>query len=104
MSLRFAIKNTAGKAEKEGDSFLRFTGTGEPFRRTCERAVKTIGLDGGGNPKLTFTTGMDDRHVQFYSWSNDDEKKILTETIKDLRPLIEDFYGGKDVVDRSNQY
>ena len=78
MSIRFAIKNTAGKAEKEGDSFIRFSGTGEPFRRHCERAVRKIGVDGGGNPKLTFTTGMDEKQVQFYSWYNDEEKKIIS--------------------------
>lgn len=104
MSIRFAIKNTAGKAEKEGDTFLRFSGTGEPFRRTCERAAKKIGVDGGGNPKLTFTTGLEEKQIQFYSWYGEDEKKALIETITNLRPLIEDFYGGKDVTDPSNQY
>lgn len=104
MSIRFAIKNTASKAEKEGDTFLRFSGTGEPFRRHCERAVRRIGVDGGGNPKLAFTTGLDDKQVQFYAWYNSDEKKILSDTITELRSKIQDYYGGQEVVDSSNQY
>ena len=31
MSIRFAIKNTASKAVKEGDSFIRYTGTSGPL-------------------------------------------------------------------------
>ncbi len=37
MNIRFAIKNVAGKAKKEGDAFIRFSGVAEPFRRTEER-------------------------------------------------------------------
>lgn len=104
MSIKFAIKNTANRADKEGDIYLRFTGTAEPFRRTCERAVKKVGVDGGGNPKLTFVTGLEEKQIQFYSWYNEEEKKVLVESIKNLRPLINDYYGGEDVVDSTNQY
>lgn len=103
MSIKFAIKNTASKAEKEGDSFLRFTGTGEPFTRNSERAVKKVGVDGAGNPRFIFTTGLDEKQVQFYSWYNEEEKKVLVDAIRELKPLIEDYYG-KDVVEQSNKY
>ena len=48
MSIRFAIKNTAGKATKEGDSFIRYTGTGEPFSRNCERTARAVETDALG--------------------------------------------------------
>ena len=104
MSVKFAIRNTAGKAEKEGDQIIRFSGTGEPFNRISERDVKKVGVDGGGNPKLKFNTGLDEKRVAFLPWYTEEERKEVLKQIKELKPIITDFYGGPDVVDDSNQY
>ncbi len=104
MSIRFEIRNTAGKAQKEGETILRFSGTGEPFNRVSERDVKKIGVDGGGNAKLKFNTGLDETKVQFLPWYNNDERKEVLKQIKELKPLITDFYGGEDVLSDSNKY
>lgn len=104
MSTRFVIKNTAGKAEKEGDVFLRFSGVSEPFFHVSERESKEVGVDGGGNPKLTFRTGLDEKLVQFYKWYNADEQKEVIKQIKELRPLISDAYGGESVIANDNKY
>lgn len=104
MSVKFSIKNTADKAEREGDVTVRFTGTSEPFNRHSERACRKVGVDGAGNPKLVFNTGLDSKQVQFYSWLTADEKKALLDTIKELKPLIEDFYGGPSVTVDTNQF
>lgn len=105
MSIRFAIKNTASKAEKESDgTVLRYSGTAEPFRRHSERSCKKIGIDARGNPRLVFTTGLETDSIQFYSWYSEEDKKALTKTVNDLKPLIESYYGGKDVVDSTNYF
>lgn len=104
MSIKFSIKNTFAKAKKEGDTYLRFSGIAEPFNRHSERAVKKVGVDGGGNPKLMFITGLDEKAVQFYNWFNEDEKKLILDSVKELKPLITDYYGGTDVIEPSNQF
>lgn len=103
MSIRFAIKSTAPKAEKEGDMIIRFSGTSEPFNRVSERDVKKVGQN-GNNAKLIFNTGLDEKKVQFYGWYNDDEKKAVVKQIKDMRPIISEFYGGAEVMDSSNEF
>lgn len=103
MSIRFAIKSASAKAEKEGDTFIRFSGDAEPYRRVEDRKCEKIGVDGGGNPRLVFTTGMDEKTVQFYSWFTDDEKKSVLKQIKELTPLIKDFYGEDSIVP-TNKY
>lgn len=98
MSLRFTIKSTAEKAKKEGDSFVRFTGVAEPFYRDSERSSKTIESDIKGNPtKWIFATGLDEEKVEYYDWFTDEEKKVVQETIKNLKPKIEKFYGSKNL-------
>lgn len=104
MNFRFTIKSTAGSAEKEGDVFVRYTGNQEPFRRVSERACTKIGVDGAGKGKLVFTTGMDEKVVQFYRWYNEEEKKSVVKQIKELKPLIRDYYGGEDVISETNKY
>lgn len=103
MSIRFAIKNTASKAVKEGDSFIRYTGTSEPFSRNCERTARTIEMDDKGNPtKWTFTTGLEEDQVEFYKWYTKDEQEVVKETIKNLKPVIERLYGGASVINPQN--
>lgn len=104
MSTRFAIKNTANKAEKEGDAFLRFSGVSEPFVHISERYSHKVGVDGGGNAKLTFITGLDENLVQFYKWYTVDEQKEVKKQIKELTPLISDAYGGSSVISSDNKY
>jgi hypothetical protein len=103
MSIKFAIRNTASKAVKEGDSFIRFSGTGEPFSRHCERTSRAVESDNQGNPtKWTFTTGLDDNQVEFYKWYNEEEKSVVKKSINDLRPIIERFYGGANAINSEN--
>jgi hypothetical protein len=104
MSFKFSIKNTSGKAVKEGEAIVRFSGTGEPFNRHSERAVKKVGIDGAGNPRLVFTTGLDEKAVQFYVWYSEDEKKLIRETITELKQIITDYYGGEEVVAPNNAF
>jgi hypothetical protein len=103
MSIKFAIRNTAEKAKKEGDSFIRFTGTGEPFNRDCERASRSIETDPMGNAiKWSFQTGLDEEQVEYYNWLTDEEKEVVREQIKTLRPKIEKYFGGKNVINPEN--
>ena len=103
MSIKFAIRNTAEKAKKEGDSFVRFTGTGEPFSRDCERTARAIDTDPLGNPiKWTFTTGLEEDQVEFYKWFTDEEKEVVKQSIKDLKPLIQRYYGGEKAINPEN--
>ena len=105
MSVRFAIKNTANKAERESDgTVLRYSGTAEPFRRHSERSCKKIGVDGKGNPRLVFTTGLETDQIKHYSWYSDEDKKLLQKTIEELKPIIAGFYGGEEVIDKTNYY
>ena len=105
MSFRFAIKNTASKAEKESDgTIIRHSGTAEPFRRHSERLCRKIGIDGKGNPRLVFTTGLETDQVQHYTWYSADDKKVLQDTLKELRPLIASYYGGEEVIDKANYF
>jgi hypothetical protein len=104
MSIRFKIKNTASVAEKEGDLIVRFTGSSEPFFRSCERSADKVGVDGGGNPKLVFNTGLNTEKVQFFKWYNSEEQKEIVKQIKELKPLIADYYGGEDVIDQHNKF
>lgn len=104
MSIKFAIRHTAEKARKEGDSFIRFTGTGEPFYRNCERASKAtdIGPDGMPN-KWVFATGLDPEKVEFYDWLSEEEKEVVRDQIKNLLPTIKRFYGGEKQLAPENQ-
>jgi hypothetical protein len=105
MSIRFAIKNTATKAERESDgTVLRYSGTAEPFRRHSERNCRKIGIDAKGNPRLVFTTGLEDEQIQHYTWYSTEDKKVLQDRIKELKPLIASYYGGEEVIDKSNYF
>lgn len=103
MSLKFAIRNTADRAKKEGDSFVRFSGTGEPFNRFCERTSQTIETDPQGSPtKWKFVTGIEEGDVDYYKWFTEEEKQVVKETIKNLRPNIAKFYGGESSLNPEN--
>lgn len=104
MSIRFSIKNTASKAEKEGDTILRYSGVSEPFRRVSEREGRSIGVDGNNNAKLVFTTGLTTEKVPFYKWYNEAEQKEVVKQIKDLKPTIVNYFGGEDVVSDTNKF
>jgi len=104
MSIKFAIRNTAEKAKKEGDSFIRFTGTGEPFYRNCERSSKATDIGPDGMPsKWVFATGLDEEKVEFYEWLSEEEKEIVKDQIKTLLPVIRRFYGGDKQLSSDNQ-
>lgn len=103
MSVRFAIKNTAAKAEKEGDHFIRFSGVAEPFSRVSEREVSKVS-DVDGKEKLVFITGLDKERVEFFKWYTDAEKEEVKKQVEDLAPLVSRFYGGESVVNPSNRH
>lgn len=103
MSIKFAIRNTADKAKKEGDSFVRFSGTAEPFDRACERAARATKHDAIGNPTAwNFVTGLDENLVEYYDWLSGDEKEFVKSTISELKPKIERYYGGKSTLESQN--
>jgi len=104
MNIKFAIKNTSGKAEKEGDLIVRYTGVSEPFRRVSDRECKKVGVDGKGEARLVFNTGMDEKKVKFFKWFSEEDKKIFEKTIDNLKPLIVDYYGGSEVVSETNGF
>lgn len=105
MSIRFSIKNTASKAEKESDgTVIRYSGTSEPFRRHSERSCRKIGVDGKGEPRIIFNTGLDSEQIQHYGWYSKEEKEIIKNTLQELAPIIASYYGGQDVVDRTNYF
>jgi len=104
MSIKFAIKNTAEKAKKEGDSFIRFSGTGEPFNRDCERASRAIERDKFGlGSKWVFATGLDEERVEYYNWFSDQEKEVIKEQIRTLKPQIVKFFGGEKTLHEENE-
>jgi hypothetical protein len=103
MNFKFSIKNTAFKAEKEGDTFIRFSGVSEPFIRSCDRTSTRIGGT-DDDPKIAFNTGLDDTQVKFFKWYNESEQKEIVKQIKQLKPLIADFYGGDQALESTNKY
>lgn len=103
-SIKFEIKNTPGPAEREGDVIVRFSGTSEPFKRSTDRQVRKIGVDGKGEPRLIFNTGLEEKQVDQYTWYTPDERTAVKETIKELKPFITKYYGGEEVIDRSNLF
>lgn len=104
MSIRFVIRNTAEKARKEGESFIRFTGTGEPFNRDSERASRAIERDKYGlGSKWVFLTGIDEEQVEYYEWLTEEEKAIVRDQIKTLRPKIVKYFGGEKNVNPENE-
>jgi len=103
MSIKFAIRNTSEKSRKEGDSYVRFTGTGEPFHRNSERAATAVETDPNGNPtKWMFATGLDEEKVEYYDWLSDEEKEVVREQIKTLRPKIVKAFGGENMIRPDN--
>lgn len=104
MSFRFQIKNTQPKAEKEGNEIVRFTGKAEPFNQGTERESQVVGVDGAGNPKVVFNTGLDVEKVSMYRWLTDEEKEVMKKQIKEFLPEIEKAFGGKDVLADTNQF
>lgn len=103
MSVKFAIRNTAAKAVKEGDQYVRYSGTGEPFNRDDERASRAIETDPQGNPtKWRFSTGLDEEKVEYYDWLSPEEKDVVKDAIKSLKPKIEKFYGGASILNPEN--
>ena len=83
MSIRFAIRSTPAPAQKEGNQIVRFSGTSEPFNQKSERFAEKIGVDGGGNDRIRFRTGLDEKNVEWLPWYNEEEKKQVINQIKE---------------------
>ena len=103
MSIRFVIKNTPAKAQMEGDQIVRFSGISEPFNRHSERFCRKVGVDGKGNPRFVFNTGLDKTKVDLYPWYSDEEKEVVRSSMDDLIKVVEDHYG-KETLDSTNAY
>lgn len=105
MSIRFAIKTTAGKAETESDgTIIRYSGTSEPFYKVSERYGEKIGSDANNNPVFRFITGLDPEQVEFYGWYSAEEQKIVADQIKEMLPTIRKAYGGDKVISENNEH
>lgn len=104
MNIRFAIKNTAGKAEKEGDQIVRYSGVAEPFNRVSQRYCEPVGERQDGSKVLSFVTGLDVKKVPFYKWYSEAEKEQVVKQIEELKPIISDYYGGEEVIDQRNKF
>jgi len=104
MSIRFAIKSTVDKAKKEGDAIVRFSGTSEAFKGSEERDSIVIGVDGGGNPKIIFNTGLDPERVELYRWYTKEEQEIVKKQIEEMKPLIAKNYGGDAIIEPTNAF
>lgn len=104
MSIRFAIKNFEPPAKKEGDSFVRFSGVSEPFRRSSDRECNSVGRDTAGNPVLIYNTGLNKDKIDLVPWYNDQEKEEIKKQIDDLAPAIIKKYGGEQVVSETNGF
>ena len=103
MSVKFIIKSAIKDAEKEGDSFVRFTGLAEPFIKVDERRSDKVGETKDG-PELIFRTGLDAEKVEFYDWYSEEEKKAVVEQIKEMGALINRAYGGEKTLNDRNKY
>lgn len=103
-SIKFEIKHTPPQAKREGDAIVRYSGVAEGFTRSSERQVKKVGVDGKGEPRLVFNTGLDEKRVDQYNWYNAEEKEVIKKTIEELKPAIVTYYGGEEVTDRSNLF
>jgi hypothetical protein len=104
MAIKFSIKNTSAKAEKEGDLIVRYSGLAEPFRRSSERQCQEVGVDGAGKAKVVFVTGLDEEKVEMYRWFTKEEKEAVKKLIKQQKTIIAKAYGGTDVVEPTNRY
>jgi hypothetical protein len=104
MSIRFAIKSTIDKAKKEGDAIVRFSGTSEPFKGSEERDSTVVGVDGAGNPRIVFNTGLDVEKVDLYRWYSPNEQQAVKKQIQEMRGVIAKNYGGDAVIDPSNAF
>lgn len=102
--MKFMIKPNAGKPEKEGDAFIRYTGNAEPFSRTDEMKIKKVGVEPNGAPKLKYTTGLDEDQVKFYGWLTDEQKEEHLRLLREYKPIIAESQGGEDVIRSDNKY
>lgn len=102
--MRFMIKSLAGNPEKEGDTFIRYTGNSEPFARGDEMATTRIGVLPDGTPKLKFKTGLEMDQIQFYGWLSPEGKELHNKLLAEYLPIITEKFGGKDVIDSTNKF
>lgn len=102
--MRFMIKSLAGNPEKEGDTFIRYTGNSEPFARGDEMAATKIGVLPDGTPKLKFRTGLDEDQIQFYGWLSTEAKELHKNLLADYKPIIAERFGGREVIESTNRF
>jgi hypothetical protein len=103
MSIKFRIRNISEKATKEGDAFVRFTGKAEPYSQASERDCAKVGVDGGGNPRFVFITGLNLNKVDQYRWYTEEEKAEIKKQIKEVLPTLKKTFG-EESLDETNKY
>lgn len=104
MSIRFAIKSTVAPAIKEGNVTVRFSGTSEVTKSSEERDCTVVGVDGAGNPRFVFNTGLDVDKVDLYRWYSKEEQEEVKKQINELKPLISRANGGDTIIDPTNAF
>lgn len=102
--MKFMIKSVAGRPEKEGDTFIRYTGNSEPFGRGDEMASEKIGVLPDGTPKLRFRTGLEENQIQYMGWFSTEQKEEHKKLLREYRPKIANFFGGNEVIENTNRY
>jgi hypothetical protein len=102
--MKFMIKSVAGRPEKEGDTFIRYTGNAEPFARGDEMASEKIGVLPDGTSKLRFRTGLEENQIPYFGWLSEEQKNEHKKLLKEYRPKIANFFGGNEVIDPTNRY
>lgn len=102
--MKFMIKSTAGRPEKEGDTFIRYTGNSEPFARGDEMAADKIGVLPDNTPKLKFKTGLEENQIRYLGWFSEEQKEAHKKLLKEYRPIIANFFGGDEVIEPTNRY
>lgn len=101
MSIKFCINNVAPESVKEGELYVRYSGTTEIFKRTSERDSTEVNVI-GGHPVIKFNTGLDSGLVEYADWLSEEGKKELVDQIKELRPGIVKYYRGEERVKDDN--
>jgi|LakMenEpi03Aug12_release.lakeMendotaPanAssembly.Ray.scaffolds.fasta_scaffold00342_26 hypothetical protein len=103
MNVRFQIKSTSPKAEKEGKEILNFSGEAQNYRRKATRVSEAVGYKPDGSPKIKFKTGLDPERVKFYWWFKEEEREEVKKQLEESLPDIEMRFHGKEVIHDENK-
>lgn len=103
MNVRFQIKATSRKAEKEGKEILNFSGESQPYRRKATRVSEQVGLRPNGEAIIKFKTGLVPDRVKYYWWFTEAEREEIKKQLEESLPDIEERYHGKEIIHEENK-